>query len=87
MEQREDNEKAELDYLTNYYAEMINRVCNGLLDRLKKMAVAIEVEPAGKRKEMMLDKYDEVDKELEEWQRLKTNSDMLCALDRLNCPQ
>ena len=87
IEQREDTEEAELEYLTGYYREMIYRVCNGLLDRLKKMATAIENEPPGKRKEMMLNKYDETDKELEEWQNMKTNSDMLCALDSLNFRQ
>lgn len=82
IEQRDDSDAAENDYLSSYYSEMVKRVCDGFLKRLRQMANAIENEPPGRRKQAMLLKYEEVDKELEEWQRLKLNSDMLSKLDK-----
>lgn len=68
--------------VNHYHSMMLEMVCNGLLDKMRKMARIIDAEPNGNRKEMMIEKYEQIDKELEQWQKTKTISDTLCKLDK-----
>lgn len=86
IEPTETDSEAFDESVMEYHYEMIKRVCDGILERMRKMANAIELEKEGLRKQKMLELYEKTDEELMTWQKLKNPYDTLCKLDRSHGP-
>lgn len=82
-----ETEEEEIQGMIEYNRSTCEFVYNNLLAKLNAMARIINNERPGKRKELMLDKYEQVDGELEKWKKTRSIIHMQYGLDKSNSNQ